>query len=372
MKFFRLILLALICSLSVVGRSTSSPNVRTAYLQESGGTSFGNPSTMAAVPARDSSRFPIQLGSRSEAVLRRRMTLFVPPNSEIPPFEPSPADFEPAPALVDPRPRFRGELDEEILARLCSLPIKSIKPLGGGSSIKLRVTFVDGSQAAVKPNQLRITRYQAEVAAFKLARTLGIMSVPPSCVRTFSKEQLQANMPKDLRERMDQELVVDDKGNVKTAVIQWVPGLRNMKLEQADWWRPLLKAGEPIPNGKHKRVAEISTLLLFDYLLLNFDRWSGGNTTEADGEMIYIDQGASFGPDKKHGHSRLMLKTLRWSERFPRTLAQTLFQLDLPALRSDFGDLVSDDEWDSFLYRVEHARAYLKSLKKLNHKDSLF
>ncbi len=372
MKFYRLILLALTCSLSVVGRSTSSPNVRTAYLQETGGASGGVPATVAGLHASNSTGFPVQLGTRSEALLRRKLKLFVPPSSEIPPFEPSPADVEPAPTVVDPRPRFRGELDEEALGRLCSLPVKSMKPLGGGSSIKLRVTLADGSQAAVKPNQLRITRYQAEVAAFKLSRALGIMSVPPSCVRTFTKEQLQANMPKDLRERMDQELIVDEKGNVKTAIIQWVPGLRNMKLEQADWWRPLLKAGEPIPNGKHKRVAEISTLLLFDYLLLNFDRWSGGNTTEADGEMIFIDQGASFGPDKRHGHSRLMLKTLKWSERFPRAVAQSLFQLDLPALRSDMGELVTDDEWESFLYRVEHARAYLKSLKKSNPKDSLF
>ena len=37
MKFSRIFILSFICSLSVVGRSTSSPNVRTAYLQESGG-----------------------------------------------------------------------------------------------------------------------------------------------------------------------------------------------------------------------------------------------------------------------------------------------------------------------------------------------
>jgi hypothetical protein len=370
MKFSRIFILSFICSLSVVGRSTSSPNVRTAYLQESGG-STGLLQT-AGLQLRGSTGMTGQLGVQSEAQLRRRLTLFVPPISEIPPLEPPPADIEPAPAMVDARPRFRGEYDDEILTKLCSLSVKSIRPLGGGSSIKLRVMFTDGSQAAVKPNQLRITRYQAEVAAYKLAKALGLSVVPPSCVRTFTKEALQASMPKDLRERMDQELVVDEKGNVKTAVIQWVPGLRNMKLEQADWWRPLLKQGEPIPSGKHKRIAEISTLLLFDYLLLNFDRWSGGNTTEADGEMIYIDQGASLGPDKKHGHSRLMLKTLKWSERFPRGIAQSLFQLDLPALRSDFGDLVTDDEWESFLYRVEHARAYIRALKKQYPKDALF
>ncbi len=371
MKLFRLILLSLICSLSVEGRSTSSPNVRTAYLHESGGAAGSPQTNLASLQVSGTSGLTMQLGPRSEALLRRSHRLFVPPISELPPFEPSPTDVEPPPSVVDSRPRFRDELDEEVLAKLCSLQVKSIRPLGGGSSIKLRVTFVDGSQAAVKPNQLRITRYQAEVAAYKLSRALGLAVVPPSCVRTFSKEALQTGMPKDLRERMDQELVVDEHGNVKTAVIQWVSGLRNMKLEQADWWRPLLKTGEPIPSGKHKRVAEISTLLLFDYLLLNFDRWSGGNTTEADGEMIYIDQGAGFGPDKKHGHSRLMLKTLKWSERFPRHLAHSLFQLDLPALRADFGDLVTDEEWESFLYRVEHARAYLKSLKKQHPKDSL-
>lgn len=370
MKYFRLILLSLLCSLVLVGRSTSSPNLRSAYLQDRDHAP-GGLATMASLGPVQPRVSLGQPGARPDS-FSRKPVLFVPPNREIPAFEPPPEEAEPPPVEVDTRPRFRGELDQDILARLCSAQVKSFRPLGGGSSIKLRVTFADGSHAAVKPNQTRITRYQAEAAAYRLARALGIQVVPPSCVRSFPKEQLQANMPKDLRERMDAELIVEADGTVKTAVIQWVPGLRNLRLEQADWWRPLLKAGEPIPNGKQKRVAEISTLLLFDYLLLNFDRWSGGNTTEAGGEMIYIDQGAGFGPDKRHGHSRLMLKTLKWSERFPRTVAQTLFHLDLPTLRQEFGDLLSDEEWKSFVYRVEHARAYLKSLKKSNPKDSLF
>lgn len=363
-KFSRVIFLAFFCLLTFVGRSTSSPSNRAALLGDGGrGSLFSmNVPNATGLGARAPSAFVDGKNIRT--------VVFVPPSREIPAFEPPPDEPEPEPQPSGPR--FRGELDDKILTRICSAEVKSLRPLGGGASIKLRVTFADGSQAAVKPNQVRITRYRAEVAAYRVGRHLGLGVVPPSCVRVFTKEQLVANMPKELRERMDQELLVEPDGTVKTAVIQWVPGLRNLRLEQADWWRPLLKINEPIPAGKQKRIAEISVLLLFDYLLLNHDRWSGGNTTEAGGDMIFIDQGAGFGPDKRHGHSRLMLKTLKWSERFPRWLVQALFRLDLPLLRRELSELLTDDEWKSFVYRVEHARAYLKALKKQYPKDFLF
>ena len=47
---------------------------------------------------------------------------------------------EPPPAALDLRPRFLdgAEADDDILARLCALPLKSLLPLGGGASISLR------------------------------------------------------------------------------------------------------------------------------------------------------------------------------------------------------------------------------------------
>ncbi len=119
----------------------------------------GSPASSRTSGLASATLAAVQLGSRSEAQLRGR-ALFVPPAAEVPSYEPSPAGEEPPPApLIDLVPRFRGQPDDELLAHICSQPIKSIKPLGGGASIKFKVKFGDGTEAAVKPNQTRITRY---------------------------------------------------------------------------------------------------------------------------------------------------------------------------------------------------------------------
>ncbi len=369
MLLLRIVILALVCCLSLAGNSTSSPSVKAAYLSD-GRTALGAGQPAGTWAGAGATLASVQFGARSEAQLRGR-ALFVPPAAEIPAYEPPPAGEEPPPAELEVGPRFRGQPDDELLAHICQPPIKSIKPLGGGASIKFKVKFADGSEAAVKPNQTRITRYQAEVAAYRLSRAMGLSVVPPSCVRRFTTEQLTANMPKDLRARMEQELLPDEKGDVACAIITWVPGLRPLKLEQQDWWRPALLRGAPIPPGKQQRLLEISTLLLFDYLILNYDRWSGGNTHEVDGQMVFIDQGAGFGPDRHHRSSRHAFRTLKWSQRFSAVVAQRLFDLDVGLVQRELGAILPPADVEGLIFRIQHAREYLRALRRADPHDSL-
>ena len=377
MHHLRLLSVVLLCTLSLVGRSTSSPGTRTAYLGPLDRSAGGQVATGAgAPPPQWSERMAgLQLGTRSEASLsnagRSRRELWLPPPAEIPTFEPPPAGEEPPPAPLRHTPHFLGQADEEILSRICQLPIKQFKPLGGGSSISLRAIFDGGLQAAVKPDQVRITRYQSEVAAYRVSRALGLDMVPPSCVRRIPAEQLMANMPKSLVERMQAELNVGPDGMVAMAIIAWVPHLHGMRLEELDWWRPMLLHGEPLPANKRRRVLEISTLLLLDYLILNHDRWSGGNTHESDGQMVFIDQGAGFGPERHHKRSRLAMRTLKQAERFPREVANKLFELELEPLTREMQGLLTEEEIEGFVYRVKHAREYLRSLRRAAPRDSL-
>ena len=370
MPLLRILILALVCCLSLAGNSTSSPSVKTVYLGD-GRTALRETSPAGPWAGASATLASVQLGSRSEAQLHGR-ALFVPPAAEVPSYEPSPAGEEPPPApLLDHGPRFRGQPDDDLLAHICGPPIKSIKPLGGGASIKFKVKFFDGTEAAVKPNQTRITRYQSEVAAYRLSRAMGLGVVPPSCVRRFSTEQLTANTPKDLRARMEAELIPDDKGEIACAVITWVPGLRALKLEQQDWWRPALLRGGPIPPGKQQRLLEISTLLLFDYLILNYDRWSGGNTHEVDGQMVFIDQGAGFGPDRHHRSSRHAMRTLKWAQRFSAEVAQRLFELDIAKVQRELAEVLPQAELDGLGFRIQKAREYLRALRRAAPHDSL-
>jgi hypothetical protein len=380
MHLLRIVILALVCCLSLAGRSTSSPSVKTAYFEERGASkpalTTGLATSRGTVEQRgwrsgQVSFASLEFGGRSEAQHRSSAhELRLPPPSEVPTYEPAPEGEEPPPAPLDTTPRFRGQRDDELLARICNQPIKAIKPLGGGASIKFKVTFADGAIAALKPNQTRITRYQAEVAAYRLSRALGLGTVPPSCIRQVPRDLLMNGMPKDLRERMEAELLPDDKGNVACAVITWVPGLRGLKLETATWWKPALIQKAPIPPGKKRRLLEISSLLLFDYLILNYDRWSGANTHEVDGEMVFIDQGAGFGPDRRHRSSRQALHTLKWSQRFSRDVVQALFDVNLTELQHDLSDVLAPIDQAGLLYRIQHAKDYLRSLHRAAPHDS--
>ena len=301
-------------------------------------------------------------------------SLFVPPAAEIPRWEPPPAGIEPEPAPLDPRPRFLGgpEADDEILARLCKLPLRSIAPLGGGASISLKATLSDGTLAAVKPEQSHVTRHYAEVAAYRVSRALGLDKVAPSCVRRFPRELIfHAGMPRSLLQRMEAEVRVEG-GQVACAVINWVPKLKGLGLEKQAWWQPLLRRGAPLPRDpdKRRRLLDISTLLLFDYLIINDDRWSGGNTHTSSDRMIYLDQGAGFGRDSA-GRRGYAMSHLRWSQRFDRAVATALFQLDVAALQKDLQGLLSPRELAELAERIEEARRYLRRLQQEAPKDSL-
>lgn len=299
-----------------------------------------------------------------------RLVLFVPPAAQIPFIEPPPTEPEPPPTLLtiegtEKTPMFQGHRDDDLLGAICQQPLRSIRPLGGGASISLRAVFADGSLAAVKPEQKRVTRFQSEVAAYRVSRALGLSRVSPSCVRRFPVAQIYDVMSPSMRARMDEELLIR-RGEVAAAVIHWIPELHGLRLEKRTWWQPLLRRGAKVATGDRERLKEISTLLLFDYLIVNDDRWSGGNTHESEGRMVFLDQGASFGRDDYgagHGRRRKLFSQLRRCERFDREVVAALRALDVPGLQVELGKLLTPAEVDDFGERVAEARAYLSRLE---------
>ena len=133
MHHLRLLSVVLLCTLSLVGRSTSSPGTRTAYLgplDRSAGA--GPPGAAPAVERADgglAARDPQR--SLAESALDgadvscgcRRPPRFRHLSRRPPVREPPPAPGSTHAALL-------GQADEEILSRICQLPIKQFKPLG--------------------------------------------------------------------------------------------------------------------------------------------------------------------------------------------------------------------------------------------------
>lgn len=169
----------------------------------------------------------------------------------------------------------------------------SAKSIGHTSVVfKIELSSGPGTKAAFKPASRRgPVRYKGEVAAYRLARLLAITNVPRAFFRTFDAATLAAAKGAD-------EMIVKD-GVVKGALIPWIPDLGFLALEQAPLsgeWKQWLRKGSTIPDDKRALAVEISTLVAFDYLTGNWDRWSGGNVglDKATGSLLYIDNDGAF------------------------------------------------------------------------------
>lgn len=199
---------------------------------------------------------------------------------------------------------FQGLDDESTLRRLCDAPIERMERNRGGSTISYRVFFANGHRGLFKPQQRsEVANYRAELAAYRMSRLLGLGRVPPACGRAVPRAQLQGIADRsgdaDFSRRVMTELL--GRGElVPGAMLHWVPGSLE-PVPGVETYAALLDASRPLPPAQTTLAAELSTLLLFDFLNDNVDRWSGGNilrvratgTTPA-GPMLYMDNGASF------------------------------------------------------------------------------
>lgn len=199
---------------------------------------------------------------------------------------------------------FLGGDDEVILRRICEAPIERIERNRGGSTISFRVFFAGGQRGLFKPQQrAEVANYRAELAAYRMSRLLGLGRVPPACGRALPREQLQrvadGSGDAEFSRRVMTELL--GRGElVPGALLYWVPGALEPVPGNEDY-AALLDATRPLPSDRTTLAADLSTLILFDFLNDNVDRWSGGNilrqratATAPTGPTLFMDNGASF------------------------------------------------------------------------------
>ena len=246
---------------------------------------------------------------------------------------PSPAVFE------EPAGTFLGMSDELLLERVRSQPILGMKLNKGGATLSFRVDLADGSRAAFKPAQTDLrTIPRKEVAAYRLNRLLGLNAVPPATPRLVSRDEILSHLhPDSVAElpRIRAETVFNPAGRTAGVVMYWVPGIKDSGLdtpegihESIQW----LTQGQPIPVDKRALAAQLSQLVVFDFLTSNPDRYSGGNIkTSADGSrLLFMDNTMSFFIEPEgNEHTRSILHR---TQRFSRKLYQALDRVTVPAL----------------------------------------
>src|SRR3954469_21994535 len=235
---------------------------------------------------------------------------------------------------------FLGMSDELLLARVRTQPIVRFKLNHGGSSLSFRIEFADGSRAAWKPTQTNLqTIPRKEVAAYRLNRLLGMNAVPPAAPRAVSREELFSHLHPDSLEfipRIKAETIFNPSGISYGTASYWIPVIKDSGFDTPEGQRLstgwLTVGGEPIPPDRMAFAAQISDLILFDFLISNPDRYSGGNMKmSADGrQLFYMDNTMSFfvdpsGPEKNR-------EVLFRTQRFSRSLYESLDRVTVSTL----------------------------------------
>lgn len=284
---------------------------------------------------------------------------------------------------------FHGVSDEVLLEPLRSGTPTQFEFNRGGSSISLRVDFDNGSRAAFKPRQINLQSVpRREIAAFRINRLLGLSSVQPAIGRAFPIEDLFASLDPDseyYRPRMEAEIVAED-GLVVGELSWWIPVIERARVDGYEIdsvdgivsWKRFLTVGNAIPHADRDLVAQISDMVLFDFVINNSDRWSGGNVrASADGRVLYfMDNTLSFGNDT-NGHMKVRTYLER-CQKFSRALVSRLRQLDergvreaLEHDRGPFEFLLDSDEIAALLSRRDLALEYIDGLIDLHGESAV-
>ncbi|NLY92885.1 MAG: hypothetical protein GXY23_02550 [Myxococcales bacterium] len=297
-----------------------------------------------------------------------------PPPAEEPTHEPAPPTEGPAPSSEEPlaaadssspAPSTRGPFgqdDDRVLAALREQPPAEVMKGRGGRSLSFKITLEDGTTGYFKPEQsFSGAHFDSEIAAYCVDRALGFGRVAPVTGRTLPFSALARAAGDDARRG---ELAIQPDGMLRGAFVAWIEGSlprfdpgrgfeRALRLEPPPRVNPYQAPidvrrsanREERPDAEihdpkrpeaaltEARIAELSDLVIFDYLVQNVDRWGGGFTNlrllGEDGPLIFLDNGAGFW----RGEQRLPLLERRLAslQRFRRETVEALRAFDAEA-----------------------------------------
>lgn len=296
----------------------------------------------------------------------------LPPHSEI--------SDPPDPAITDePAGTFLGMSDELLLERVRRQPIVRVKLNRGGSSLSFRIEFADGSRAAFKPAQTNLqTIPRKEVAAYRLNRLLGLNAVAPAAPRMVSRDELFTHLhPETVASlpRIRAETLFNPLGKTAGVIMYWIPEIKESGLDSpeglalgAQW----LTQGVPLSHEKQRVAAQLSSLILFDFLISNPDRHSGGNMKMSpDGRnLYYMDNTMAFFLDPA-GNDKTR-PALQRTQRFSRQLYRALDRVSVGRLERELAgeknspyEILTASEMRAVVARRDAAKKHIDGLVAL-------
>lgn len=221
---------------------------------------------------------------------------------------------------------------DEILDVISTARSRSFKPVGH-TSVVLRMRTVARVTAAMKIRSHRIPRgYQYEIAAYRISRLLGLDNIPPAIFRRVEWKEIRRRFYEDMLDRraaVRRAIVWDADGSAPGAAIYWVKRMRSVGYEDDSKWVSWVQGAE-IPPRKRALARDLSTMAVFDLLIGNWDRFSGGNIP-ADftrRRAILRDNDRAFSEPLAEQRYQRLLDGLTQTERFSASLVEHLVSLD--------------------------------------------
>jgi hypothetical protein len=221
------------------------------------------------------------------------------------------------------------------------------KPVGT-SSVVFKLDLDGPIDAAFRPeSRLNPRGHLAEIAAFRVGRGLGLSNVAPAVPRSLPWAELEKLVFATKPEAWPllQPDMIQRNSMVSGVCIYWIPDMRELGIDRSEgierFSRWLSQDGEPASREKSKRLAaQISTMLAFDYLVANFDRFSGANAQgDASGERVFLrDHNMAFFEPLRSTHHEKILGRLKRAQRFSRSFVHALKELDAPRLSGVLAD----------------------------------
>lgn len=264
----------------------------------------------------------------------------------------------------------------EIETALATARIDNFRTVGT-SSVTFQLQLTGPIDGAFKPETESHRRgWLNEVAAYRIAAHLGMDSVPPCVVRVVDRGQFLRRLDPEYDGDWDALVarIVFLSGTVRGSVSYWIPNLaRTGDLDQSagllrwTWW---LEVGSEVPPESRALARDLSMMSVFDLLIGNPDRASGGNMRTVENAEVRLairDHNLAFAAHPGPAQLERMVTMMRRAHRFPRPFVERLMALDEATLRrittdETVGPMLDDAQIAGVLMRRDTALSWIGSL----------
>lgn len=256
------------------------------------------------------------------------------PDSDVPAAAPTPEAPAPTAAVMvsdTATRRFRGQLEDTLLQAMATRPVLRVIERFNSSTLVFHCDLGDGIEMAFKPaREGEHDWWRHEIVGYRLARAMGLTDrVPPAVYRQVPIRALEGHLH-------DANLQVDDHGMVEGVAIVWMPVLHHSGLhtpEARAEWSQWLDPRREIPAAHRRRALQIATLIAFDYLQANFDRWNSANVpTDEHDDIVFRDNNRGWYVENLRRMSRGGLHDI---ERVPAWLVDGVERATADVLRAE-------------------------------------